>query len=56
VHPVSRAAMSQWGQKMPASFTRPRLRLAHLAQLVRNLHRSPDLSVRKALTLAKLFG
>jgi catechol 2,3-dioxygenase-like lactoylglutathione lyase family enzyme len=56
VHPVSREAMSQWGQPMPASFTRPKLTPSALAALLRNLRRSPDLSVRKLLTLARLFG
>lgn len=56
VHPVSRESMSQWGQPMPASFTKPRLSLATLVALVRNLRRSPDLSVRKLVTLARLFG
>lgn len=56
VHPVSRDSMSQWGQPMPASFTRPRLSLATLVALIRNLRRSPDLSVRKLVTLARLFG
>lgn len=56
VHPVSREAMSQWGQAMPASFTKPRLTPANVASLVRNLRRSPDLTLRKLLTLARLFG
>lgn len=56
VHAVSRQAMSQWGQVMPSSFVRPPLRPSLLPTLVRNLRRSPDLSVRKLLTLARLFG
>ena len=56
VHPVSRDAMSQWGQPMPASFTKPRLTPTAIAELLRNLRRSPDLSVKKLITLAKLFG
>jgi hypothetical protein len=56
VHPVSRAAMAQWGPPMPASFTRPRLTPSALAALARNLRRSPDLTFRKLVTLAKLFG
>jgi catechol 2,3-dioxygenase-like lactoylglutathione lyase family enzyme len=56
VHPVSREAMSQWGQPMPASFTKPKLTPRTLLALLRNLRRSPDLSVRKLITLAKLFG
>ena len=56
IHPVSREAMSQWGQVMPNSFTRPELTLSSLAAIVRNLRRSPDLSLSKLRTLAKIFG
>ncbi len=56
VHPVSREAMAQWGQPMPASFTRPKLSLAYLVALVRNLRRSPDLNLNKLITLARMFG
>lgn len=56
VHPASRDAMAQWGQPMPASFTRPDLTPRNVVALVRNLRRSPDLSVRKLVTLARLFG
>jgi catechol 2,3-dioxygenase-like lactoylglutathione lyase family enzyme len=56
VHPVSREAMAQWGQPMPTSFTKPKLTPTALAALVRNLRHSPDLSVRKLITLARLFG
>ncbi|HLZ67757.1 MAG TPA: VOC family protein [Aliidongia sp.] len=56
IHPVSREGMAQWGQIMPSSFTRPKLTAANLAALVSNLRRSPDLSVAKLRTLAKLFG
>lgn len=56
VHSVSREAMSQWGQTMPASFTKPRFTPATVASLLQNLHRSPDVTFRKLLTLAKLFG
>ncbi len=56
IHPVSREAMSQWGQVMPSSFTRPELTLSSVAAIVRNLRRSPDLSLSKLRTLAKIFG
>ncbi|HET8731325.1 MAG TPA: VOC family protein [Moraxellaceae bacterium] len=56
VHPVSRDAMSQWGQTMPASFTKPTLNVGALAALATNLRRSPDLTLKKLLTLAKLFA
>jgi catechol 2,3-dioxygenase-like lactoylglutathione lyase family enzyme len=56
VHLVSPEAMAQWGQRMPKSFTRPKLSLASLRALIRNLRRSPDLSLRKLITLMRLFG
>jgi len=56
IHAASRQAMSQWGPLMPRSFTRPRLTLSNIKALVRNLRRSPDLSVGKLRSLAKLFG
>jgi catechol 2,3-dioxygenase-like lactoylglutathione lyase family enzyme len=56
IHAVSREAMAQWGPAMPRSFTKPKLGPAQLALLIRNLRRSPDLSLNKLLTLARLFG
>ncbi len=56
VHAVSREAMAQWGQPMPTTFTKPKLSPGAVAALVRNVHRSPDLSVAKLITLARLFG
>ncbi|HDQ4563228.1 VOC family protein [Pseudomonas aeruginosa] len=56
VHAVSPEAMSQWGQRMPKSFTKPVLNLASLRALLRNLRRSPDLTMRKLITLARMFG
>ncbi|MEQ6330817.1 VOC family protein [Pseudomonas chengduensis] len=56
VHAVSPEAMSQWGQRMPKSFTKPVLNLAAIAALLRNLRRSPDLTLRKLVTLARMFG
>lgn len=56
VSAVSREAMSQWGQPMPASFTRPDLSLGAIFAAARNIKRSPDLSLQKVLTLARLFG
>ncbi|WP_137820573.1 VOC family protein [Pseudomonas sp. 2FG] len=56
VHLVSPEAMAQWGQRMPKSFTQPKLSLASLRALIRNLRRSPDLSLRKLITLMRLFG
>ncbi|AOE85196.1 VOC family protein [Pseudomonas sp. TCU-HL1] len=56
IHPVSPEAMAQWGQRMPKSFTQPKLSLANLRTLVRNLRRSPDLTLRKLITLMRMFG
>jgi catechol 2,3-dioxygenase-like lactoylglutathione lyase family enzyme len=56
VHPVSREAMSQWGQPMPPSFTSPQLSAAAVLTAVRNLRRSPDLTLEKVRALARLFG
>jgi catechol 2,3-dioxygenase-like lactoylglutathione lyase family enzyme len=56
VHLVSRDAMSQWGPPMPRSFTKPSLTPAKIATLVRNLRSTPDLSLAKLRTLARMFG
>jgi len=56
IHEVNRAAMAQWGQPMPASFTKPKFTAANVAGLVHNLRHSPDLSIRKLIILAKLFA
>ena len=56
VHPVSRQAMSQWGQEMPASFTRPKITFAAIKGLIKSLISSPDVTVYKLKTLAKIFS
>jgi catechol 2,3-dioxygenase-like lactoylglutathione lyase family enzyme len=56
VHAVSREAMSQWGEPMPRSFTRPQLTRAELMAAVRNLRRSPDVTLKKLVALARLFA
>lgn len=56
IHSVSREAMSQWGQTMPASFTKPKLTPTAIIRLLKNLRKSPDLTLKKLITLAKLFG
>jgi catechol 2,3-dioxygenase-like lactoylglutathione lyase family enzyme len=56
IHAVSREAMSQWGETMPHSFVKPKLTLSLLAALIRNLRRSPDLSLTKLRMLARLFS
>lgn len=56
VHAVSPEAMAQWGQRMPRSFTKPVLNLAAVRALLHNLRHSPDLTLRKLITLARMFG
>jgi len=56
IHPLAREGMAQWGPEMPASFTRPKPTLANVRALVRNVRRSPDLSLGKLLTILKLVG
>lgn len=56
VHAVSRRAMSQWGPPMPRSFTSPQLTFAAVSAAIENLRRSPDLTLKKLLMLAKIFG
>ena len=53
---ASADAMAQWGQRMPASFSRPKLTIENAVALMRSLKRSPDLTVKKVITLVKLFG
>lgn len=55
-HAVSPEAMSQWGQRMPRSFTKPVMNLQNVRALMRNLRRSPDLTFRKLVMLARMFG
>lgn len=56
VHPVSRNAMSQWGQVMPVSFTKPKITLSAIRGLLRSLRYSPDVTIKKLKTLARIFG
>jgi catechol 2,3-dioxygenase-like lactoylglutathione lyase family enzyme len=56
IHSTGREAMAQWGETMPRSFTKPKITPASLAALWRNLRHSPDLTVAKLRTLAKLFA
>ncbi|MBC9249746.1 glyoxalase [Pseudomonas alcaligenes] len=56
LHGVSPEAMAQWGQRMPKSFTKPAINFTNLRLLLRNLRRSPDLTWRKLVMLARLFG
>lgn len=56
LHKVSAEAMSQWGQRMPRSFTKPAMSWASFKALLRNLRYSPDLTWRKLLLLKRLFG
>jgi hypothetical protein len=56
ISPVNREAMAQWGPRMPASFTTPSLSLKNIVAAVRSLRRSPDLTIRKLVTLARIFA
>lgn len=56
IHVANRAAMAQWGQMMPRSFTQPKLNFATLAAVLHSLRHSPDLNFKKLRTLARLFG
>jgi catechol 2,3-dioxygenase-like lactoylglutathione lyase family enzyme len=56
VHATSRKMMSQWGQVMPASFTRPKFTPGNLLSMIKNISSSPDLSLAKVRELARLFG
>jgi catechol 2,3-dioxygenase-like lactoylglutathione lyase family enzyme len=56
VHPLTRAAMAQWGQRMPASFTKPRLTAQTIRALLHYLRHSPDVTLRKLRTLARAFA
>ncbi len=53
---VSREAISQWGQVMPKSFTRPRITPSAVLSILHGLRTSPDLTFRKLLTLGRIFG
>ncbi len=48
--------MSQWGQVMPKSFTRPRITPSAVLSILHGLRTSPDLTFRKLLTLGRIFG
>lgn len=56
LHAVSPEAMSQWGQRMPKSFTKPKMNLVAMRALLHNLRHSPDVTLRKLVTLARMFG
>jgi hypothetical protein len=56
IHEVTKEAMSQWGQPMPGSFTKPKMTPSAIAALIKNLNTVPDLTFKKLVTLAKLFG
>jgi catechol 2,3-dioxygenase-like lactoylglutathione lyase family enzyme len=53
---AARSSLLQWGPPLPASFIRPKLGATDVADLLRNLWRSPDLSVRKLVTMARLLA
>lgn len=55
-HPFSAESMAQWGQAMPASFVKPKLTLAAIWTLVRNLRTVPDVTLKKLIALARSFS
>lgn len=55
IHPISKHAMSQWGAVMPTSFTKPHLTFQHVSETIRHLKNTPDLTLKKMYTLAKIF-
>jgi catechol 2,3-dioxygenase-like lactoylglutathione lyase family enzyme len=55
VFPVSAQAMSQWGQVMPKSFVMPKMTWMKVQALFSNLRHSPDVTLRKLITLARMF-
>lgn len=46
----------QWGPPVPGDFIRPKPNLKTLKALVRNVRKSPDLSVRKLVMMARTMG
>lgn len=52
---ASAQAMSQWGQIMPATFIRPKINLATLITLFRNIRKHPDLTLKKLAAIAKVM-
>lgn len=56
VHEVSPDAMSQWGERMPKSFTKPAFSWRLLKGVIHSLRNSPDLTLRKLVALSKLFS
>jgi hypothetical protein len=53
---ASADAMAQWGQRMPASFTRPKLTFETVTGFLRSLRHSPDVTLKKVIALAKIFA
>jgi len=56
VHPVSRAAMAQWGPAIPRRFTRPPVSKESALALARALRDNPELTPSMLLRLARLYG
>lgn len=54
-HPISKKAMAQWGPVMPSSFTRPEISSENLSTVFHHLKNSPDVTLKKVFTLAKIF-
>lgn len=56
VSAASPDGLSQWGPPLPPTFVRPKASLANITDGIRNLARSPDLSLRKLRMLARMGG
>lgn len=55
IHPISKHAMAQWGPLMPSSFTKPHLNTKNITETLKHLKKTPDLTLKKVYTLAKIF-
>ncbi|WP_431258501.1 VOC family protein [Roseateles chitinivorans] len=56
LHPLSKQSMAQWGPEMPAAFTRPKISLATVRDLISNLREGSDVTFSKLRQLAKIFN
>lgn len=50
---ASKESLSQWGAPVPSSFVKPKVNAKIIMDLVKNLMRSPDLTIGKLLTMAR---
>ncbi|MCG8670614.1 MAG: VOC family protein [Pseudomonadales bacterium] len=50
---ANKQGLYQWGAPLPAKFIKPKINFANVIALLKNLRKSPDLSMTKLLTMAK---